>query len=86
MPPCEPDCTKNMTDFNGSDFPPDQDCTHVFLTWKLPVEQTDVEQTLQINFDINASTASQLDCEQIWLTGEPVAICPNSGHFIRNLS
>ncbi len=42
MPPCEPDCTKNMTDFNGSDFPPDQDCTHVFLTWKLPVEQASI--------------------------------------------
>jgi hypothetical protein len=72
--------------FNVADFPPGQDCTQVFLTWELPIEQVDVGQALQIAFDIDPSTALQLDNEQIWLNGSQVGVCPNSGHFIRNLS
>ncbi len=75
-----------LTDFNVADFPPDQDCTQVFLTWELPIEHADLAQALQIDFDIDPSTALQLDREQIRLTGQPVAVCPKSGRFMRNIS
>jgi len=75
----------HVSGFNVADFPPEQDCTQVFLTWELPIEHVDVGQALQVAFDIDPSTALRLDNEQIWLNGVPVSVCPNSGHFIRNL-
>ena len=77
---------RQCSGFNVADFPPEQDCTQVFLTWELPIEHVDVGRALQIAFDIDPSTAMQLDNEQIWLNGAQVSVCPNSGHFIRNLS
>ena len=74
-----------MTDFRVADYPPEQDCTQVFLTWELPIEDVDIGQALQIVFDIEPSIALQLDNEQIWLNGAPVSVCPISGRFIRNL-
>jgi len=71
--------------FRVDDFPPGLDCTQVFLTWELPIEHIDVGRALQIAFDVDLSTASQLDNEQIWLNGEPVSVCPNSGQFSRKL-
>lgn len=72
--------------FNVADFPANQDCTQVFLTWELPIEQVAVGHALQIAFDIDPATALQLDNEQIWLNGTQASVCPNSGHFKRNLS
>ena len=65
--------------FNGADFPPDRDCTQVFLTWELPIEQAHVAQVLGIGFDIDPSTARLLDEEQVWLNGAQVRVCPDSG-------
>jgi len=75
----------HMTDFRVADFPPEHDCTQVFLTWELPIEHVDIGQALQIVFDIEPSIALRLDNEQIWLNGAPVSVCPISGRFIRNL-
>lgn len=67
--------------FDVADFPPDQDCTQIFLTWELPVENVDVAHALQIAFDIAPSTASLLDDEQVWLNGAPASVCPDSGRW-----
>ena len=72
--------------FNAADFPPELDCTQVFLTWELPIENAKLAQALQIIFDIDTSAALQLDNEQLWRNGEPVAVCPISGQFTRKLS
>lgn len=69
--------------FNEADFPVAQDCTQVFLTWELPIENFDVARTFQITFDIDSSTSLLLAEEQVWLNGAPASVCPNSGHWHR---
>ncbi len=67
--------------FDVADFPPDQDCTQVFLSWELPIEDARVARALQVAFDIAPSTSSQLDEEQVWLNGVRVSVCPDSGRW-----
>ena len=80
------DSDRTVSSFSVTDFPPERDCTHVFLTWELPIEHVHVAQALQIAFDIDTASALQMDGEQLWRNGEPVTVCPNSGQFIRKLS
>lgn len=67
--------------FDVADFPPDQDCAQIFLTWELPIENVNVAHALRIVFDIDPSTASLLDDEQVWLNGAPASVCPDSGRW-----
>jgi len=67
--------------FDAADFAPAQDCSQVFLTWELPIENADVGRVLRVAFDIEPSTARQLDEEQVWLNGAPVSVCPDSGRW-----
>ena len=67
--------------FNVADFPSDLDCTQVFLTWELSIENAEVGKALRIDFDIDAATARLLDEEQIWLNGARASVCPNSGRW-----
>ncbi|MDO8374989.1 MAG: hypothetical protein Q7T39_23915 [Polaromonas sp.] len=69
--------------FDAADFPPGQDCSLVFLTWELPIENAAVGQALGISFDIDPSTALLLDEEQVWLNGAPASVCPASGRWSR---
>jgi hypothetical protein len=41
---------RDSFDFDAADFPADKDCSLVFLTWELPIENTAVMQALQIEF------------------------------------
>lgn len=72
---------RHSSGFNVADFPPDQDCTQVFLTWELPIENAQVAQALQIAFDIDPSTALLLDEEQVWVNGARAGVCPDSGRW-----
>lgn len=65
--------------FDAGDFPTERDCTQVFLTWEMPIENTAVVQALSITLDTDPSTALQLHEEQVWLNNAPVEVCPNSG-------
>ncbi|OGB30236.1 MAG: hypothetical protein A3F78_20750 [Burkholderiales bacterium RIFCSPLOWO2_12_FULL_61_40] len=67
--------------FDGADFSVGQDCTQVFLTWELPIENIHVGQALGIAFDTDPATALRLDEEQVWLNGARVAVCPDSGRW-----
>jgi hypothetical protein len=69
--------------FDAADFPPDLDCTLVFLTWELPVEDTNLKHELRIAFDIDPSTALLLGDEQVWLNGAKASVCPDSGQWYR---
>ena len=69
--------------FVAADFPPDSDCTQVFLTWELPVEDAILKHKLQITFDIDSSTALLLGDEQVWLNGAKGSVCPDSGRWCR---
>ena len=72
--------------FNGADFPPDRDCTQVFLTWELPIEHADVCKALRIAFDIDRPGALLLDDEQVWFNGAPASVCPESGRWSDSLA
>lgn len=72
---------RSSTGFNAADFASDQDCSQVFLTWELPIENAQVASALQITFDTTPSTASLLTEEQLWLNGTRVSVCPDSGHW-----
>ena len=67
--------------FDAADFPPGQDCSLVFLTWELPIENAAVGHALGISFDIDPSTALLLGDEQVWLNGAQVSVCPASGRW-----
>jgi hypothetical protein len=67
--------------FDVADFGPDQDCSQVFLTWELPIEDAHVGRALRVAFDIAPATALQLDEEQVWLNGAPARVCPDSGRW-----
>ena len=67
--------------FNLADFPPDRDCTQVFLTWELPIEHVDVSKALRISFDIDHSGALLLYEGQVWFNGAPASVCPEFGRW-----
>jgi hypothetical protein len=67
--------------FAVADFGPEQDCTQIFLTWELPIEDADVGRALGVAFDVEPSTASRLDEEQVRLNGARVVVCPASGRW-----
>ena len=72
---------RGNTGFQAADFTPDQDWIQLFLTWEFPIDDAHVGRALKVDFDINPSTASQLDTEQVCLNGERVAVCPESGRW-----
>jgi len=74
---------RGSSGFNVSDFAPDRDCTQLFLTWELPIEDAHVAHALKVAFDIAPSTSLQLDEEQVWQNGAPVTVCPESGRWCR---
>lgn len=69
--------------FDVADFAPERDCTQLFLTWELPIEDAHVGRALQIDFDVDPSTSSLLEEEQVWLNGAPAIVCPESGQWSR---
>ena len=73
---------RNSVGFSVADFPPERDCTQVFLTWELPIENVDVARVLGISFDIDTVNSSRLKDEQVWLNGALASVCPESGRWI----
>lgn len=67
--------------FNLADFTSDQDCTQLFLTWELPIENAHVARALGVAFDIDPSTALQLEEEQVWHGGQRASVSPDSGRW-----
>jgi len=72
---------RRSSGFDKADFPADQDCTQVFLTWELPIENPLVGNALQIAFDVDPSTSLLLDEEQVWLQDARASVCPDSGRW-----
>ncbi|MFM0224019.1 hypothetical protein [Paraburkholderia dipogonis] len=76
---------RGSSGFDAADFALDQDCTQIFLTWELPVEDIRVARALNVDFDIDIapSTRLQADEEQVCVNGEPAIVCPESGRWCR---
>jgi hypothetical protein len=69
--------------FKVSDFSKDSDCSQVFLTWELPIEDASITNKLQICFDSDVETATILREEQVWLNGARFKVCSDSGRWCR---
>ena len=74
---------RRSSGFDVADFTPDQDCTQLFLTWELPIEDAHVGRALGVAFDIDPANLLQLNEEQVWLHGAPAVVCPDSGRWRR---
>lgn len=74
---------RNSGSFSAADFAPERDCTQIFLTWELSIEDPHVGQALNVVFDTARSTSLQLDKEQIWSNGAPATVCPETGRLYR---
>lgn len=72
---------RRSASFDPAEFSADQDCTQVFLTWELPIENDPVARALGITFDVDPSTAFQLEEEQVWHNGQRASVCPDSGRW-----
>ena len=72
--------------FDPADFPPDADCSQLFLTWELPIESTCVGQALQIRYDTDPATALALGEEQVRLDGMRADVDPASGQWCRTVT
>lgn len=70
---------RNKGSFDVADFPVTRDCTQVFLTWELPVEEPEVASLLGIDFDIGSELSPPRDEGQLWRNGVRVSVCPESG-------
>ena len=81
---CQPHAVikRHSSGFDTADFPPGDDCSLVFLTWELPIENAQVSRALGVVFDTDPSTASQLNDEQLWLNGALAEVCPASGRWL----
>ena len=73
---------RDRSSFKAEDFSAERDCSQVFLTWELPIENTNVAQTLGLRFDTNPSTARELDDARVLLNGQPVTVCPDTGQLL----
>jgi hypothetical protein len=65
--------------FDLADFPPERDCSQLFLTWELPIENALVAQALGITFDISAELA--LTEAQVHIHGALASVDTASGHW-----
>ncbi|MEO8015944.1 MAG: hypothetical protein ABI642_17540 [Polaromonas sp.] len=74
---------RRRSGFDVADFTAGQDCTQLFLTWELPIEEVHVGRALGIAFDIDPCTLLTLNEEQVWLNGAPALVCPDSGRWLR---
>lgn len=57
------------------------DCTQVFLTWELPIEDAHVARMLGVTFDVDPATSLQMDEEQVRRGGKRLRVCPQTGRW-----
>lgn len=72
---------RNSSGFDLADFAPDQDCTQVFLSWELPIEDAQIKRALKIDFDIDVSGSLKLDQQTVCSNGAHLSVCPDSGRW-----
>jgi hypothetical protein len=80
---CQPHAVvpRGASAFDAADFGPEKDCSLLFLTWELSIEDAHVARALGVAFDIDPSTASQLDEEQVRVNGKRAIVRPASGQW-----
>jgi hypothetical protein len=80
---CQPHAVvpRGSSVFDAARFPSGLNCTQVFLTWELPMEQACVAGRLEVAFDTRNAIASPPKEEQVWLNGAEAVVCADSGRW-----
>jgi len=80
---CQPHAVvpRGGSTFDAADFGPENDCSQLFLTWELSIEDAHVARALGVAFDVDPSSASQLDEEQVRVNGKRATVCSASGQW-----
>ena len=80
---CQPHAVvpRGASAFDAADFGPEKDCSLLFLTWELSIEDAHVARALGVAFDVDPSSASQLDEEQVRVNGKRATVCSASGQW-----
>ncbi len=73
---------RSSSGFDAGDFLPGTDCSLVFLSWELSIEDAHVSNVLDIRFDIDPGGAARLDEGQLHRHGAPAAVCAASGRWL----
>jgi hypothetical protein len=68
--------------FHASDFPPDLDCSQVFLTWELAIDKAKLADALGVDMGIVSSDLSQSEFGKVLLGGAQVSVCPEFGRWL----
>ncbi|MDO8385430.1 MAG: hypothetical protein Q7T13_03400 [Polaromonas sp.] len=74
---------RGSSGFDAASFGPGRDCSHVFLSWELPIEDTQIAHALGIRFDTDPGTAALLDQAQLQRSGTSATVCAESGRWCR---
>lgn len=72
---------RGSSGFNTADFAPDQDCTQVFLTWELPIENAQLSRALKVDFDIEPVAGVNSNEQHVRLNGASLVVCPDTGQW-----
>ncbi|RZJ26115.1 MAG: hypothetical protein EOO54_03985 [Haliea sp.] len=72
---------RGSSGFDAAAFGADRDCSLVFLSWELPIENAELGHALRISFDTDPATAATLDDAQLWRDGVRATVCPASGRW-----
>ncbi|MGI4777215.1 MAG: hypothetical protein ACRYGA_03745 [Janthinobacterium lividum] len=72
--------------FDVADFPDGRECSQVFLTWELPIENADVAHAMRIVFDTDPVEGHGSEEEQIRVDGRCADVCAESGRWISSAS
>jgi len=83
---CQPHAVvlRGSNHFDPAAFESDPDTAQVFLTWEIPVENSDVARVLGIRLDEDPLTALTLHSEQVLVDGVPATVCPATGQWCRS--
>ena len=77
---------RNAATFDAQDFASGQDCTQLFLTWELPIDNVPLGCALGIRLDLDMPIASQVTLEQgqgcVLVNGKPGKLCPQTGRWL----
>ena len=73
---------RNSSGFHDDDFAPEVDCSQLFLTWELSIEDAHIARALAIDFSSDASALLLASEEGVFLNGACVEVCPNTGQWL----
>ena len=80
---CQPHAVidRRSARFNLADFPAQRDCSQLFLTWELPIENSSVARALGVTLDPQVSRALTLQEQQLEVNGVRAHVCAESGRW-----